>query len=163
MTLIGGDANYTITLSTDYTGSAGSESPSGDTVKFFAQDVEYKPTSGDQRKILSNGSSLKVITGKISRSVGLMNCIVVANVENTATEEMDAIEEFVHAHGEKVGSTKVYLWIYHESDARYKKLGYDSSNNHTRYLKGFPLPLDYKMGAGKTYIMPTFLFEEVTI
>lgn len=161
MATIAGNNNYAIAISTTKTGIAGSETPTGDIIYLFAEDIGWDNASGDKRKLIAKGKVIKIITGKIDLQFKLGNCTISKQATASSTLEITAIENFIYNHGRVQGSDKVYLFVYNIADASYMKLSHVSSV-HVQYILGYFGKYNGRMGKAKIFKIPSLTFEQVT-
>lgn len=162
LTTKAGNSNYALAFSTSKTGAIGSETPDGSVIYLFAETIGGTSKSLDKRKIIPNEEVLKIFTGKTDIVLKFSNVTIKNNVKATSTEEIDEIEDFIREHGRKVGCTKVYCFVYNTSDSKYKKLSWDSSDNHLNYVYGYFGSYQWEMGRSKIYTISSITFEQVT-
>lgn len=129
MTTIAGTTDYKIYLATATTGAAGSETPSGDVVYFYAEDYS-KPVGNIVKPKPSVNFTAYYPASKWNLSFTLKNCHVKANVKSTATEEADAIDHFIFTHSIQRGGGGFYIFLYHEADAKYRHIDWNSTGVH---------------------------------
>jgi len=129
MGTIAGTSAYRVIIST----AVSSAAPSGDIVYFFAEDYD-KSVANSAKPKLSANRAFYIPSSIYNVTVTVKNAHVVANVESTATEEADAIDDFFFQNNMVFGGSPLYLFIYHEADAKYRKLDWDSSKNQINYL-----------------------------
>ena len=161
MPIKAGNSSYAVIMSTTKTGAVGSETPTGDIVYFFAGMVKKKHKDNSKRKIIAGHAAYKTLMEKIDMGLIAMKCYVAPEVTATATQEMDAIEDFCYTYGSEIGADKVYIFLYNADDSLYKKLGIDSSGNQTNYLLGHPQPIEWVL-QGNSYTIPSFVFAPST-
>lgn len=163
LTTVAGDSGYAIAISTATTGAAGSETPDGSVVYFFCEKITIQRKSQDKRKPIAGENTTKTIAGKVDLMVICTNCTITKEVTATPTAEMDAIDTFCHDHGTKIGSTKVYLFVKNLADSAYKKLSWNSGGTFVRYVYGYVSPPTAELGKGGMYVIPSLVFEQVTL
>ena len=159
MTTIAGISNYKIYLSLAKTGAVGSETPSGDLVYFFAEDYS-KPIGNMIKPKPSTGKSFYYPATKWSASITLKNVHVKANVKNTATEEADAIDHFIFTNSIKRGGAGMYIFLYHEADAKYRHIDWNSSGAHMQAMFVAIDGWDDHALQGKMILYPTVKFNK---
>lgn len=151
-------------LSTGITGAVGSYLPDGDVYAFYAKDIKNLGKSGDKHKPGSGNISAKFPSGKLYVGIQLIDCTLGAEVESTATEELNVLNAFINAKFD-FGATRCYFWVKNTADNKYINLTRNSGKTNIRPLYGFPKdPLNWssKSGEASIYRFP-FIFEEVTI
>lgn len=158
-----GRVGIAFAMSTSKTGASGSEEPAGDIIYFLSEEAEIVESSGDSLRTLGNFQSSKIPTGKYKLGVKLSSVIVEKDDNfSSATETLDEIRDFIRAHSAEVGGSRVYCFLYNNSESSYCKLGWEGSTR-VNYLYGRPNPTTWKMGRGSVYTADKFEFWEVTI
>jgi len=132
-TIAGDSTNYKIYLSTTKTGAAGEETPTGDIVYFWAESYDKSPANLQQPKP-SVAKSHYYPASKYNIEITLKNIHVAAQGAITATTEADAIDNFLYQKSIRRGSSGFYLFLYHEADAQYRKLDWNSTGTQIRPL-----------------------------
>ena len=134
MTTIAGNVNYKIYLSTATTGAAGSETPTGDIVYFWAED--YDKSVGNLVKPKDSiDQSIYIPSSKYSIAITLKNCVIVPQGAVTSIAEANAIDHFIYTYSLKRNAAGMYLFIYSEAESIYRKLSWNTSGTHLQYLK----------------------------
>jgi hypothetical protein len=164
MGTITGNSNYAVAVAVAKTGATGSEQPdtTDDVYYFHAKRITVNGKALDRFIHSAIGLNIRYPTGKRGISVKITGCHIPPDVTATSTQELDLIEDFIYNSSIKAGASKVYLFVKHHGDNRWKKLSWDSSHNHVQYLLGqFK---DWKSDlTGDEYVWKLdFTFEEAT-
>ena len=163
MATLAGDSGYGCVMSTTIAGAAGSETPSGDLVYFWAEEMEILEKSDDRRRVMSNYTTSQLPTGKYDQGFKLSKVIVTKQAQATAGAEVDVIRNFIRDHSIKVGGTRVYGFLYNFAESRYQLLDWNATHTQIRPFYGRPQPTNWKMGKGKIYTASSFTFLKVTL
>lgn len=163
MATLSGSSGFAVAISTTKAGDAGSETPTGDIIYLWCEKISINDKSEDRVRVLSNYTSLKIPTGKMSLGVTLGNVIIGKFVSGTATEELDVVRNFIREHSVKIGGTKVYIFVKNIADDKYVKLGWNTSHTQIRYYYGYPEPTTWEMDKGKMYKAMSLKFQDVTM
>ena len=162
MATLAGNANYAIAIATAIAGAAGSETPSGDIVYLYAKKANITNKNKDKRNTIAANGAIKIVTAKNDLGVKLTDCTVSKEVTAESTLETDVITNFIYDHGRKIGSTKVYMFVYNIADGRYVKLSH-VSGTHVRYMYGLFGDYDIELGQGGLFKIKSLIFEQVTV
>jgi len=157
LTTIAGTTDYKIYLATAKTGVAGSETPSGDVVYFYAEDYS-KPVGNLVKPKPSVNFTAYYPGSKWNITITLKNVQVKANVKNTATEEADAIDHFIFENSIVRGSTGMYIFLYHEADAKYRHIDWNTSGVHMQTMFVAIDGWDDHAVQGKLIVYPSMKF-----
>ena len=157
MTRIAGTTDYKIYLATAKTGAAGSETPSGDVVYFFAEDYS-KPVGNLVKPKPSVGTAFYVPSTKYNITISLKNIHVKANVKGTATEEADAIDHFIYTNSIARGGAGFYIFLYHEADGKYRHIDWNSAGVHMQTMFVAIDGWDDHATQGKLILYPSMKF-----
>ena len=155
-----GDSGAKIQISTTYTGSAGSETPTGSIFYFWA--VSWRKLRKALMKIkeLAGGNSYSNKDGKRTVDVTFKDWVVVPWSTYNNTEAYNACEDFF-AIQTKTGASPCYLFVLNEVDNTYLKLGHNAAcTSQTRYLKGYALEQESAQNQGNIYMYPAIKFKE---
>lgn len=158
-----GELNYTIKLATAYTGSTGAEVPDGSGITLHAADANWTPKNEDSPSTIAGGETLYIANERYQLALQARNIIIGVVGSNDPTDELDTILEFCYAHGTKIGSTKIYAFVYNETDEKYQPMSFDSSGNVIRYMQGVCHLPPVHLGQGNIYDIPTFQFWRATV
>jgi len=162
MTIIAGDANYTAIIATSVTSNA----PAGDLVYLYAKDWDYGYANATAQKPGGMGITMWYPSGKRQLALTLKTVYVVAQVESYATDEINAILDFLYQHTLKIGSTPIYLFLLHMADTaaagsnKYLKPSWNTNHTQLPYMKGFVDKLTATSARGQMYILPSVSFVE---
>lgn len=162
VTVKAGDANWAIAISTAKTGAIGSETPDGDVYFFMAKGISVNAKPLDPFEPASSFVS-RYPTNKRAITVRMTKCHIPPEIAATSTEELDLILDFVYHSSIKTGANKVFLFIKHVADTKYRHLSWDSNDNFLQYLEGqFADYTDKLTGDNYVWILD-FVFKEATI
>ena len=163
MTTQAGDSGWGIIVCDAITGSAGSEVPSGNIYYFFSTKVKVM-TKGLDKFIPASTFTSRYTTNKRDVNVRVSNGYIPPEVAVTSTQELNSIREFVFTSSIKTGADKVYLFLYHNADAQYVKLSWNSSDVNIRPIIGqfadFNMTLDGDEGVLWRF---DFVFKEANL
>jgi len=160
-----GKSGWAVIVSVAYTGTPGVDALPDftDDVYYFNAGKVHIKTDGLDRWIPASTFTARYTTDKRSIEVRANDCTISAEEEATSTEELDLIMDFIYNSSIKTGANKVYCWVYHAAEARYKKLSWTSAGVHQRFILGqFKSPEEEL--TGEEYLWKLrFTFKEATL
>lgn len=157
MAIGAGSSDYKVYLATEES----SGTPSGTYVTFLCDRWKKGWMTGTKGNPSIGGAAYRYPMGQRALTYTLTNCLITAQQKATATQEADYIEDFIETYSNESGANPLYLFLYHEADARYKYLAH-YSGTHYQYFKCFVDTYDIVSEKGKIYKITSMRLAEWT-